>query len=142
MLKKIFTTIFVLVMSIAALPAFGQGLQQTLLPSANRFATTNTADQYATKDDKGITVFGVVSTLSTNTLTFSIQGKRPDGTYYSVLSSSPSAATGTFTLKLYPGMTAAANAAVSEALPPVFRVISTHTNGNTATYSIQVNRHK
>ena len=142
MFKKIFANLMLMFLAIAALPAFGQGLQQTLLPSANRFASANTADQYATKDDKGITVFGVVSTLSSNTLTFNIQGKRPDGTYYTVLSSSPSAATGTFTLKLYPGMTASANASVSEPLPPVFRVTSTHTNANTATYSIQVNRHK
>lgn len=143
-IKHILTTLMAafMMLFIGIGSAAAQGQQEIPLASTNRFATTNSNDLYAKKDDKGVTIFGVVSTLSSNTLTFSIQGKRPDGTYYTVLTSAASAATGTHTIKLYPGMTAAANASVSEPLPPVFRVAVTHTNSGTATYSVQMNRHR
>ncbi len=139
MIKSFFLFLFSALFSLGAI---AQGQQEIPLSSTNRFTTTYSSDLYAKKDDKGISVFGVVSTLSTNTLTFGIQGKRPDGTYYDILTSAASAATGTHAIRMYPGMTASANVSASEPLPPVFRIKATHTNANTATYSIQMNRHR
>ena len=142
MIKNVFLTLVLTLGTLFGVSAFAQGQQEIPLASTKRFATTYSNDLYAKKEDKGVTIFGVVTTLTSNTLTFTLQGKRPDGVYYDLLTSAASAATGTHTIKAYPGMTASANVSISEPLPPVFRIKATHTNSGTATYTVQMNRHR
>lgn len=64
-------------------------------------------------------------TGTTPTLTVTIQGKdSASGKYYTLLASAALNATGTTVLKVYPGITAAANVSVSDILPRNWRVIT------------------
>lgn len=57
------------------------------------------------------------------TLTCTIQGYDPiSGKYYDILASTALNATGTTVLKVYPGLTAAANAAANDVLPRNWRL--------------------
>lgn len=61
------------------------------------------------------------------TATFTIQGKDSSATpqYYNILASTALAATGVTVLKVYPGLTAAANTVANDVLPATWRVILT-----------------
>lgn len=62
-------------------------------------------------------------TGTTPTLTVTIEGKDPvSGKYYTLLASAALNATGTTVLKVYPGLTAAANTVVNDVLPGTWRV--------------------
>lgn len=68
---------------------------------------------------------------------FTIVGKDPvSGKTWTILASAAIVAVGTTILKVYPGITAAANAAVSDVLPPVWQVTAVHANGDSITYSV------
>jgi hypothetical protein len=57
------------------------------------------------------------------TLTVTIEGYDPiSGKYYTILASTALNATGTTVLKVYPGLTASANAAANDILPKFWRV--------------------
>ncbi len=60
------------------------------------------------------------------------------GKWYNILTGVAITATGTTVLRVYPGVTAAANVAVSDVLPPVWRMVMTHGNANAATYTVGV----
>jgi hypothetical protein len=83
-------------------------------------------------------------TGTTPTLTVTVEGKDPaSGKYYTLLASSAIAAgtPGTTVLKVYPGLTAAANAAANDILPRNWRVktaIAGTTPAVTATVSAHV----
>lgn len=61
---------------------------------------------------------------------------KASGKWYQLLAGSALTATGTTVLKVYPGVTAAANLAASDVLPPVWRLVMTHGNTNAATYTV------
>lgn len=89
-------------------------------------AGVNGADQ-AAASAKGILVYIHISAISgtSPTLTVTLQGKSPEsGQYFTVLASAALTATGLTVLKAYPGLTAAANAAVNDILPTSWRVTS------------------
>jgi hypothetical protein len=74
---------------------------------------------------KGILVFVRISAITgtSPTLTVTIEGKdATSGQYYTVLASAALNATGLTVLKVYPGLTASANVAVNDVLPPNWRV--------------------
>lgn len=58
------------------------------------------------------------------TLTVTIQGRTPLGLYYTILASAALTATGLTVLRVYPGLTAAANLTVNDILPAGFRIVS------------------
>ena len=58
------------------------------------------------------------------------------GKYYTVLASAAITGTGTTVLKVYPGITASANASASDILPRTWRVTATHANTDSITYSV------
>lgn len=139
--------LFGLVLSLAAFAA--NALQETPIVSATRVAgSVTSADMYARDSgsgpkDVGVTAHSNVTTVTgAVTLTFTIQGKTPQGAYYDVATLTPVApVVGTVnTLVLRPGVTAAAGSAIALPLPPVFRVVSTVTSTGSATYSIGINR--
>ncbi len=58
------------------------------------------------------------------------------GKWYNILTGTAITATGTTVLRIYPGVTAQANAAASDVLPPIWRLVMTHGNANPATYTV------
>lgn len=60
------------------------------------------------------------------TATFTVEGKdEVSGKYYTILASAALTAVGTTVLKIYPGLTAAANSVANDIIPRVFRVTAT-----------------
>lgn len=79
-------------------------------------------------------------TAVTGSLTVTLQGKdETSGTYYNIIASPAIAATGMTVLRVYPGLTAAANATVNDVTPVTCRLSSVVATGPaTATVSIQL----
>lgn len=74
---------------------------------------------------------------ATPSVVFTIQGKDPvSGKVWTILASAAITAVGTTVLKVYPGLTAAANAAANDILPPTWNVKAVHANGVSVTYSV------
>lgn len=92
----------------------------------------------------GLLVFVDITAITgtTPTLTVTIEGKdKVSGKYYTILASAALNATGTTVLRVFPGLTAAANLTVNDTLPPDFRVRTTiggTTPAVTATISLAV----
>lgn len=87
---------------------------------------TNSPD-LAGGSGRGLIVFADVSAITGTapTLIVTIQGKDPvSGNYYTILASAALTATGTTVLRVFPGLTAVANATVNDILPPDFRIIT------------------
>ena len=96
----------------------------TLLASAARTVTTDTADQTNYNGRGAHVVVDVTAASGTApTLTITIQGKDSvSGQYYTVLQSVAITAIGTYVFRVYPGETVAANLAASDILPRTWRV--------------------
>lgn len=125
---------------------------RTVLASAARTASVDSADflnqfqeiarPHLQRDFDGIArglhlIIDVTAINLTPSITVKIQGKDPlSGKYYDLITSAAITAVGTTVLKVYPGITAAANLAVSDVLPPTWRVSIAHANANSITYSV------
>jgi hypothetical protein len=114
-----------------------ENLALTLLASAVRSASSNTADQ-KNRNCRGLQlIIDVTAVPTVDTVTFTIKGKDPvSGKYYTLLASSAIVAVSTVTLRVYPGLTAAANLVVSDVLPLDWRVEITHSAATNFTYSV------
>lgn len=131
-----------LLLAVVAVTAFAQNRNRggTIMASAVRAATVTgqdiNNDQYS-----GVTVIlDITAVPTTDTVTLAIQAKDPtSGKYYTLLTGSAEVATATKTYKVYPGITAAANAAVSDMLPAIWRVTITHSAATNFTYSVGYN---
>lgn len=111
---------------------------RTLLASAARTTTQTLADQ-TNLGHRGLhLIIDVTAITDTPILTPKIQGRGANGVYYDLLVATAISATGTTVLKLYPGITAAANAAANDVLPAVWRLVLTATDADSATYSVAV----
>ena len=92
-----------------------------LITYAAAGAGTTTSDQYS--HARGLLLFiDITAVGGTPTLTVTLQGKSPTGVYYTILASAALSATGLTVLKVYPALTAAANAAANDVIPEVYRV--------------------
>lgn len=109
----------------------------TILAAAVRAASNNSADQ-KNRDAVGLhLIIDVTAVPGIDTVTFTIQGKDPlSGKYYTILASAAIVAASTVVLKVYPGLTAAANLAASDILPADWRVAVTHSAATNFTYSV------
>jgi hypothetical protein len=109
----------------------------TVLASAARTATNNSAD-LTNYDGRGLhLVIDVTAASATPSVTFTIQGKDElSGKYYTLLVSAAITGVGTTVLKVYPGLTAAANLVASDILPRTWRVLATHADADSITYSV------
>lgn len=107
----------------------------TKYPNVNKSVTTLTAAGLGTtnsSDLDGSRGKGVIVTIDITvitgtgpSLTVTIQGKdQVSGKYYTILASAALAAVATTILKVYPGLTAAANLVVNDIMPPDFRISS------------------
>ena len=75
------------------------------------------------------------------TLTVTLRGKDPtSGKYYTLLASAVINAAGTTVLKVYPGITAAANLAVNDVLPLDWRVEAV-IGGTTPSFTFSIGAH-
>jgi hypothetical protein len=108
-----------------------------ILASAVRAASSNGSDR-ANPNARGILIFvDVTAVPGVDTITVTLQGKDPaSGKYYTILASAAIVATGTVVLRVYPGLTAAANLVASDLLPRTWRIIVTHSAGTNFTYSV------
>lgn len=108
-----------------------------ILSSAVRAASANGQDR-TNQNARGIlVVIDVTAVPTVDTVTFTLQGKDPaSGKYYTILASAALVAAGTVVLRVYPGLTAAANLVASDALPRTWRLITTHSAATNFTYSV------
>lgn len=106
-----------------------QGIQSAVAVvtalSATGAGTVNGADQ-TNLSSRGLHLAIDITAITgtTPTLTVTIQGKDAvSGKYYTILASAALSATGTTILRVYPGLTAAANTVANDVLPRDWRVI-------------------
>lgn len=111
--------------------------QSILLASAARTATTATADQLKTSEGIVAAILNVTAVPGVDTLTLTIQGKDALGNYYTIVSSTASAATGTVMLQAGPGIAVSANVSIANMIPDIYRILVTHSAGTSFTYSVQ-----
>jgi len=111
----------------------------TILASAVRNASNNTADQVNTDARGAVVTIDVTAVPGVDTVTFTVKGKDSvSGKYYTILATAALVATGTTNLRVYPGLTAAANATANDVLPRDWRIEITHSAGSNFTYSVGV----
>lgn len=111
------------------------GTVQTLTAQAAGTVTTGSLD---TSQSKGCLIF-INVTAVTGSLTVTLQGLSSGGTAYTVLASAAIAATGMTVLRVYPGLTAAANATASDVLPVSCQIQSVVATGPaSATIAMQL----
>lgn len=110
---------------------------QTPLALAARTATNSTVDQVNMGWRGAVVLVNVTVAPGGDTITVSIQGKDPaSANYYTILTGAAETTTGLKVYKVYPGVTAAANAAASDIIPQTWRVTITHSAGTSFTYSV------
>lgn len=112
----------------------------TVYASEARTATPTAVDRTNTTARGVHVIIDVTAVTATPSVTFAIQGKDAiSGKYYAILTSAAITTTGTTVLKIVPGITDAANAAVSDQLPHTWRVVPTHGDADSITYSVAAN---
>ena len=109
----------------------------TLLPSAVRAATTSSTGQTNYNWRGAHVILSVTAVPGVDSITLSIEGNESaTNTWYTLLTGVAVLTTGLFVYKIYPGITAVANGAVSDILPPLWRVTVTHSAATNFTYSV------
>jgi len=111
--------------------------EATVLASAARTTTTNSADQ-TNYNARGVHVLLNVTVVpGVDTVTLSIQGKDPvSAVYYTLLTGLAVVGAGMNVYKVFPGITAVANGTASDVLPRTWRVAVTHSAATSFTYSV------
>lgn len=108
----------------------------TLLASAARTATLNSGD-LTNYNGRGLHVVLDVTNAGTGSITLTIQAKDAlSGQYYTLLAGAAVTTVSTNVYKVFPGATAVANAAANDILPRTYRILVTHNNANSITYSV------
>ncbi len=114
---------------------YGPQYPAQVLPSAARTESVNSGVFPA--GGAGLRVFiNVTAAADTPSITAKIQGVSPVGTYYDLLTSAAITGTGLTVLTVYPGMAVVSNQSVSQPAPRRFRVVMTHSDGDSITYSV------
>lgn len=123
---------------IARMTKFYRDLKQegVLLPSIARTATTTSAD-VSVSSGTGLVVVLDVTAGSVLLLTLAIQRKDPaSGKYVTILTSASVTGVSTNTYKVHPDLAAVANLTVNDVLAGTFRVVVTHGNATSCTYTV------
>ena len=97
-----------------------------------------TAALYPNPGYKGLhLIIDATASADTPSVVFTIQGYSPLGDdYYTVLASAAVTGAATTVLRVYPGLTAAANTVANDVLPHLWRVSAVHADGDSITYSV------
>lgn len=117
------------------------GTERTLHASAARTATPTTVTQTNYRGERGgHFVIVVTATAATPSVVPAIEGySTAADAWYPILTGAAITATGTTVLRVYPGITAAANTAASDLLPQTWRLSMTHADADSITYSVSAN---
>jgi hypothetical protein len=114
----------------------------TLLSSASTGAAGRSSADQTNRTGKGVVVAVKITASSgtSPTLTLTLQGKDAHGGYYTILATTALAggSPGTTYLRVYPGLTASANAVASDVLPDVWRVSAAIGGSSTPTVTFAV----
>lgn len=112
-------------------------LELTVIASAARTATNNSADISNFNCRGAHIVVDVTAAAIGASVVFAVQGKDAvSGKYFTLLTALAVTGTGTTALAVYPGITAANNVAASQVLSRYFRVTATHATADSITYSV------
>lgn len=124
-------------MPLASINLTDTGSFQTVFASAARTATPTPFDGN-NDGSKGLhLIIDATDSAATPSVVFTIQGHSPLGNdFYTILASAAITGAGTTILRVFPGATAAANTVANDWLPPVWRVIATHADSDSITYSV------
>jgi hypothetical protein len=118
-----------------------QNTTATILSSAARTATINSADQ-TNRNHRGVTVYlNVTAVTATPSLVVKIQAKDPAGNYVDLLVGSAVATVSAASYTVYPGVTETANVDASTPLPRDWRVRVEHGDADSATYTVTAHLH-
>lgn len=110
---------------------------ETVLPSAAR-TTTQTVD-VNNISGTGCVVILDMTVVGTGSVTLTIKGRDPlSGKVYTILTGAAVTTNSTNVYKVFIGVTAAANAAVSDVVPYGVEILVTANNANAATYSVSI----
>jgi hypothetical protein len=117
-----------------------QNETKLILPAGIRAATTTTGN-FKNKLHRGLhLVINVTSVPGVDTVTPKIQGYNPNtGLWYTLLTGTAISTTGINVLKIYPGISASANASASDFLPEIWNLVMTHSAGTNFDYSVVAN---
>jgi hypothetical protein len=109
----------------------------TVAASLARTATGNSGD-LTNYNARGLHLYvDVTAASATPSVVFTIQGKDAvSGAYYTILASAAVTGVSSNIYKVYPGLTAAANLVASDILPRTYRILWTHSDADSITYSI------
>lgn len=111
-----------------------------LLASAARTAALTVSKQETPNIEKLIVFIDVTASAATPSVTFTIRGYKPnpDGVddTYDILASAAVTGVGNTVLKVSPGITAAANAAVADNMPGEWDINITVADADSLTYSV------
>jgi hypothetical protein len=112
-------------------------VEASYLTSIARTATPTVSD-VTTYNANGITVvINVTAITASPSVVFTIDGKDAlSGVYYNLLTSAAIVGTGTTVLRVALGATVAANLVVSLPLPRVIRILPTHGDADSITYTV------
>lgn len=110
---------------------------KTLLASAARTASVNTADLRNAHHRGARVHINATAAADTPSVVFTVQGKDPvTGDYYDLLASAAVTGAGDTYLLIYPGATVTANVSANAVLPPHWRVKAVAADADSLTYSI------
>ncbi len=109
----------------------------TLLYSSAARTATPTAAQFAAGGNRGMhLVINVTAVTDTPSVVPTIDGyDAASNTWYNLLTGAAIVATGTTVLKIYPGIATVAGAAASDVIPQTVRLVMTHADADSITYS-------
>jgi hypothetical protein len=115
--------------------------ERTLYASAARTATPTPADGGWLSNERHVAahfIVDVTALASTPTVTPKVQGITKDAVIYDILVATDITATGTTVLKVGPGIIPLAGGAAADYLPIRFRLLLTHGDTDSITYSASV----
>lgn len=108
----------------------------TIFSSAARTADPTPGDK-TNYNAKGIHVVLDVTNAGTGSITLTIQGKDSvSGQYYTILAGAAVSSNSTNVYKVFRGAPVTANVSANDIIPRTFRIIVTHNNANSITYSV------
>ena len=110
---------------------------QTVFTSAARTATPTPFDG-VNYNGRGLhLVIDCTAIVSSPSVVFTVQGKDDiSGKFYTILASAAIVGTGTTVLRIFPGSTVTANLAANDIITRDYRVIATHGNSDSITYTV------
>jgi len=103
--------------------------------SAARTATPTAVTKRVDRWRGCVLLISVTAVTATPSVVPKIEGVLSDGTVYALVTGAAITATGQTAIKVYPGITAAANVAVSDVLPQTIKITFTHGDADSITYS-------